>query len=707
MRTLPAEFEKYHANSGVPTIFVVHVSDGSNNYYYGTTDAYLTDAGHVYGVLLRPPKITESVDIFSRRWSVSGLNLRFSNLPYTKDETGNDHRVIDDLADPFDYTVKVYVMAGETSDTLSDGLLIYDGIIKDAVEYDETELNMNVRQALIYEDVMLPEKHVSDYFSTLSLKDYLSVGIPVVYGYFTEGITELNGYGLAATVLVGYGDNLRFVICDHPIASATGQGYVIVDEVHGPHELLDDTLTSGPNYSYITSSSNQIRVFIFPTHVFSSEGHEGIPSYWLNPEKAMNMNSGNYGIIRDYDIGTHVYAHGILCHNVSSFIAQKMAREETVLSAVIKCDDLPGTLLDFTMRMTYEATATGFLTDSAVLTLTKGIPGTWQYSAAYDDCKEKSGPFYITVYGHRAGGDGTSENWNLVAVHHAYIRMVYGYDSPANGWAACQGMAYGSWITGRSSNYSSGDVIQDPAGIVESIARDRMDVATANVDLTSFIDCESWSIQARLNITDDNAMTALEAIDLITQQSTFAVIFTADGKLRAVNLNVTSPSSDKTIYYHDLVEGSLELKRSDFIVNDMTILSRWQAEYGVFRDSSIYTDAGSQAIYGTRKYPGTLEWPCILATSASTVANALVGTNTKGLWDQAHIIVTFTTVGLKHIDIEIGDWISFDATSFDPRLKCYGATWGSREFLVTDRRFDGAKGITFTAYELRLGESWT
>jgi hypothetical protein len=604
---------------------------------------------------------------------------------------------------------------------LSDCLIIYDGVIKEAPEYNEDEIKLNVRQSIIHDDVMLPETKVSEIFSGAPIES-LPKGLPIIYGRFQSDVIEHSEVGLAKTIQVGIGPNLKFAVADHAVhATGTILPYIAIPEVIDPALLLNHTLTSGSTNSYFTSSTNKIRIYIFPDHVLSNSGDEDQAAYWKDEDKALDRDDSTYGIVQDFDGTAYVHGNGFLCNRLDDFIAEKMARDDGAIHCAVKVDDLTtGDVLDpFRMRCTFsrQSSGSGFQYDTAdSKTLTKGIPGTWQISGPHTDCHAKSGPFYLSLYGYDDDlggdlGDGISGNLDMIAVYIGYMYLEYFLDVQVDGWAYVSGMDYGSWITGRSSDFSSGQVIEEPAGIIESIARERLGFVDANIDLPSFIDCEypgSTAIKARLNITDDNAMTALDAIQLVAEQSLMSVIFTADGKLRAVNLNVTSPSSDKTIYYADLVEGSLDLKRSDFIVNDMTIMSRWQAEYGIFADSDNYSSSDSQAVYGVRKYPGELLWPGLTGVSLDTVAGLLIGGGgTKGLWDQAHIIVTFTTVGLKHVDIEIGDWIEFDATSFDPRLKCYGATWGSREFLVTDRRFDGAKGITFTVYELRLGESWT
>jgi hypothetical protein len=49
-----------------------------------------------------------------------------------------------------------------------------------------------------------------------------------------------------------------------------------------------------------------------------------------------------------------------------------------------------------------------------------------------------------------------------------------------------QGAMYGTWISGRAGGHSSGDLIELPAHIVESIGRDGMDLATAEINTSAF-----------------------------------------------------------------------------------------------------------------------------------------------------------------------------------------------------------------------------
>ncbi len=49
-----------------------------------------------------------------------------------------------------------------------------------------------------------------------------------------------------------------------------------------------------------------------------------------------------------------------------------------------------------------------------------------------------------------------------------------------------QGEEYGSWITGRAGGHASGDLIENPAHVIEAVARQDMGLATAEINTASF-----------------------------------------------------------------------------------------------------------------------------------------------------------------------------------------------------------------------------
>jgi hypothetical protein len=252
-------------------------------------------------------------------------------------------------------------------------------------------------------------------------------------------------------------------------------------------------------------------------------------------------------------------------------------------------------------------------------------------------------------------------------------------------WAVCRGREIGSFITGRSSAYTAGDMATDPATIVESLLRDELGLADADIDMPSFIGAENASVTARLNLIDQESAYAV--IRRLSEQSTFIFCFNDDGKARLIPLHDTTPTTNRTIpashILPEQVNGLpyIEISKTGVYCNKMKIESRWQGEYDAFRDYDLVENSTSQTDYGIRE--SSYQWPNICGTVSDYVANTLVG-NADGIWANPHTQIAFRVAGFTQSDVEVGDWIEIDDESMDGLMKCYGESWAGQQFLVVE-----------------------
>jgi len=292
----------------------------------------------------------------------------------------------------------------------------------------------------------------------------------------------------------------------------------------------------------------------------------------------------------------------------------------------------------------------------------------------------------ILFYGSMTG-NGATENQDLIEVYELRFRLTYRpVEWPVGFWAG-NGREYGSWITSRSSNYSSGDYIKDPSGIIESILRDELGLANDDIDLTTFIDAENTSVEMKVNLHDKNKGSANDIIKQICEQSTFAYIFTASGKARLIPLNDSSPTTSEIIPMSRIVKGDINVSKTDWIINEIVVNSRWQEEYNKYIDSNTYSNTTSQAEnWGTQIYRAN--WKFINGTSSSHVANHYIrsadgsASDDDGIWCGPHTIIEFKTAGYSYAHLDIGDWIELDDSSVDKQILCWGESWSGKQFLI-------------------------
>lgn len=278
------------------------------------------------------------------------------------------------------------------------------------------------------------------------------------------------------------------------------------------------------------------------------------------------------------------------------------------------------------------------------------------------------------------------DTYRLLRVYEARFRFSINPALHENGFAALEGRKYGKWLSDRSSNYSYGDAIEDPVGIMESILRRELGFVNTEIDMPTFIAGENTSVKARLNLHTDNQMAAFEAIRSMAEQSTVVFFFSGSGQATIVDLDDKSPTTTRVIPWSHIVPGSVKVSKSTDVINHLTVNSRYQQEYGLYRDQTLTEDTTSQALFAVGSFDGKFkyeaDWPNITGTSVAHVAAFLVN-STDGLWSTQHKELALTTKLFTNADLEVGDWIELQAASVDPHLKCFGASWASKQFIIT------------------------
>ena len=112
-----------------------------------------------------------------------------------------------------------------------------------------------------------------------------------------------------------------------------------------------------------------------------------------------------------------------------------------------------------------------------------------------------------------------------------------------------KGRKYGSWIDQitpqgpRDSDFTNGDLIEVPGGIVESILRDELMLGNSEIDMTSFNELEderlTWKFASELLETKDS----LDVIDQVAYEGCFGYIQREDGKETVFDFDVSGSGS--------------------------------------------------------------------------------------------------------------------------------------------------------------------
>jgi len=742
MQTPPAAFSAFQNQFGTTNLLILEVTDGTSTWYLSNGEAQLTD-GHVYPLIQNFADITQKVDIFSKQWSVGNAVITLSNIPYKQNSVGTWVRLSDELTGLQNRTAKIYLLCGGNAVALADCLRYFEGIVLDAPEYDEYNLTLTIQDKSILYNRLLPSNKLSSVYSNLAL-DNLNRHIPLCYGEWNFDFDDHNlDLGLAKGYYIEFigVNNRKFVFSDHQLHTNSAlYGY---DTEIFPEPFLFNIATLNTNDGGRGTSqwtNRRITVYLYAIDDFGG-GYavSGNQQFTTNHIKARDRDKATFAEITDFidtgslatsqaeaiayfcfdDYGTGdlnnppslpgrvlTLANGIIESlwfeiKVATISGVEWADVDAidpevrwfnlsgtpiVLGAFTQAelDVAGGTLKSFDIDPTARPAA-------GVTSWTNTIG--WHVRSGRSDTTNVDHTQLFVLYGKTEQNqnmphntDGVVGNQVLLRIYTARLKFI----QKLNGeilhplmelWAACKGRKYGTWIDGRSSSYASTQLIEDPSGIIESLLRDELSVASADIDLPSFISAENTNVKARINLHTENYLYSHDAIRQLSEQSTFAYAFTAAGKSRLIELDNASPTTNRTIPFSHIKNGTVNIGKTTKIINEITYESRWIQERAYFANNTNLTNSISITNFGTRRY--NAQWRNIAGTSATHVANHLVG-NANAIWANTHNQIDFETIGLTNSDLELGDWIAIDAFAADPQFLCFGVSWSGKKFLVVE-----------------------
>jgi hypothetical protein len=249
-------------------------------------------------------------------------------------------------------------------------------------------------------------------------------------------------------------------------------------------------------------------------------------------------------------------------------------------------------------------------------------------------------------------------------------------------FVAQDGKDFDSWITGRTSDFSDGDVIEDPVHVIEGILRNEMGIATAGIDEDSFDACEndrgtfavaatSWKYSFQLT----EEIHSRQLLQDLCYFGGLALTADVDGKYRCISLEaVSSPS--RTVTSSDIdseTEPNVSLTPLSSVYNTVHLDYQPNKVTGQYAGHDVSNDATSETTYSLTR---ELHVQCDYIQDSTTAAN-WGDFMLSWLKDRRRIVdlVCFISV----IDVEVGDQVGLNLdivsdgtyivlkTSLDPR----------------------------------------
>jgi len=652
------------------------LTDGTSTWYFSDYSEVMTiGSTKVYPLIKSLGTIRQSIDIFKKSWSISDVTITLNNAPYRINTSNEWERPSDVLTGLRNRPATVYLLSGSNVTAFSDCLDYYNGYVFNEPEYNESTLSIRLVDIGAVKACNLPQNLVKDTYSNVPT-DFENEKIPLVYGEFTlvgdeDDTHDYSGLGLARGIRTDPSNTAKYVVSDHILHTISAM-YLADGAVPDPPQFISPTLTADDSGDGTATITGMAHAYVYP-YGYAGVGNEGSSEYVTNDENGYDRDDTTSATIKDNydgDPGNEKVGEATYYINFPS-IAYDHICYQAKLSDIISGGQDP----DMGMQKGDSIIA------NTLQPITDGDSDGIYHNNSFDglaqeiDAASETPDVLLVSEEHLTAGDGSTNSVTMIKEYWARLRFRYAPSDLNDIYVACKGRKYGSWIDSRSSNYSSGDCIEDPAGIIESILRDELGFTSNDIDLTSFINAENTSVSARINIHSGSSPNRSDQIiQQLCEQATFAFTFTAQGKARLIPLNDNTPTTNKTIPWYHILNGKIKISKEEFIVNYLNVASRWQAEYDLYRDNDVYENATSQAeSWGEQKY--NAEWPNIAGTSAAHVANHLIrsadgsASDDDGLWANEHEIIEFETPMFYSADLEIGDWIELDDTSIDPHIK--------------------------------------
>jgi len=268
----------------------------------------------------------------------------------------------------------------------------------------------------------------------------------------------------------------------------------------------------------------------------------------------------------------------------------------------------------------------------------------------------------------------------LLQVHELYkrVKLVFssGYLIDHNRfevYARCSGREYGSWINGRSTAESfsvnhpdddgSGNLIENPSAVIESVYRDDLGLVDADIIEEDFNVTADFLSSWKHGFTISKETNTKDLITSLCRESRSFAYIRADNTIRHKVIKDTYSSSDATVYKYDILDISYDRTpikdiRTKVLVhyaNDYSNKSR--------KETSSSQSADAQSKYNMSAADSLLEYRSQHITDSTTAG--YLRDYLLNQWKQPHNIINIT-LPLKYMHLEIGDVI--DLASDDIRL---------------------------------------
>ena len=281
-------------------------------------------------------------------------------------------------------------------------------------------------------------------------------------------------------------------------------------------------------------------------------------------------------------------------------------------------------------------------------------------------------------------------------VHMIYKRVGYKANSRLQIFCGWRGREYsGTW----NSRKTSGNLIEHPTDVIESILRDDLGLTDSKIDMDSFdaVNTElgaNWKFSGYLN----ERKNSKEILEDLARQSISFVFWGADDKVTMDTFyaaNTTNRTFDK-----NEIRGLPKVSKSKLssLINDLTLTHKKEPGEGrliktITRVDDRTAAAGSQTKYNAVMTKDIKADFIADDTAAGLLADHWCKDDADSFWSVLRDIIEIDVPTNRGVDfwdttfkpvmlLELLDIIELDDADYDSILKCNGVSWSGKQFKI-------------------------
>ena len=309
MLTWPTYGARFFRQINGRSHWVVKIVKGTSTWLFSDADMQLTD-GHVYALLSSEPSVESEVDYVTKDWSVQDVDVEIANIPYKQNTSGAWVSFADEVGAIRNAALSIYVMAGPAQTALSDGILMFSGVVADAATVTISGVKLTASDSARRKNVILPREYITDTGGASTPAGLRKS--PLVWGTFNKAYDSSSEYGLV--VCEPLYDQYRkfYLVAGHPCHTLSAC-FVSQAQLPHPSMVISPTLTANDAGRCTLKTAAPGSTFTADAYLYvdgqyrgsTSDGGDGFTAT-SEPQKAGDLDLTSYATVTDTNTGATV-----------------------------------------------------------------------------------------------------------------------------------------------------------------------------------------------------------------------------------------------------------------------------------------------------------------------------------------------------------------------------------------------------------------